>query len=155
MIQPGSYEFDEQEFGISSGGQRKFSGSSSYRTGDFYNGTRKNVNASFTWNQSRYFTATISSDWNDIVLPQGSFITRLTSANSQIAFSPTLYWISLIQYDNLSEEIGINTRLQWIPKAGQEAFIVLNHNMQDWDRDNSFHSARSDLSMKFRYTFRF
>ena len=155
VIQPGSYEFDEQEFGISSGGQRKFSGSFSYRTGDFYNGTRKNVNASFTWNQSRYFTATISSDWNDIVLPQGSFITRLTSANSQIAFSPTLYWISLIQYDNLSEEIGINTRLQWIPKAGQEAFIVLNHNMQDWDRDNSFHSARSDLSMKFRYTFRF
>jgi hypothetical protein len=155
VIQPGSYEFDEQEFGISSGGQRKFSGSFSYRTGDFYNGTRKNVNASFTWNQSRYFTATIRSDWNDIVLPQGSFITRLTSANSQIAFSPTLYWISLIQYDNLSEEIGINTRLQWIPKAGQEAFIVLNHNMQDWDRDNSFHSARSDLSMKFRYTFRF
>ena len=155
VIQPDSYEFDEQEFGISSGGQRKFSGSFSYRTGDFYNGTRKNVNASFTWNQSRYFTATISSDWNDIVLPQGSFITRLTSANSQIAFSPTLYWISLIQYDNLSEEIGINTRLQWIPKAGQEAFIVLNHNMQDWDRDNSFHSARSDLSMKFRYTFRF
>ena len=155
VIQPGSYDFDEQEFGISSGGQREFSGSFSYRTGDFYNGTRKNVNASFTWNQSRYFTATIRSDWNDIVLPQGSFITRLTSANSQIAFSPTLYWISLVQYDNLSEEIGINTRLQWIPKAGQEAFIVLNHNMQDWDRDNTFHSARSDLSVKFRYTFRF
>ncbi|MDA1245466.1 MAG: carbohydrate binding family 9 domain-containing protein [Proteobacteria bacterium] len=155
VIQPGSYEFDEQEFGISSGGQRKFSGSFSYKTGDFYNGSRENVNASFTWNQSRYFTATIRSDWNDIVLPQGSFITRLTSANSQIAFSPTLYWISLVQYDNLSEEIGINTRLQWIPKAGQEAFIVLNHNMQDWDRDNTFHSARSDLSIKFRYTFRF
>jgi hypothetical protein len=88
-------------------------------------------------------------------LPQGDFITRLTSLNSQIAFSSTLYWINLVQYDNLSEEIGVNTRLQWIPKAGQEAFIVLNHNVQDRDRDNRFNTAFSDLSVKFRYTFRF
>lgn len=155
VIQPGAYEFNETEIGLRTGGQREFSGSVSYRSGDFYSGTRDNINASFTWNQSRYFTATLRSDWNDIVLPQGSFITRLSSVNTQVAFSPTLYWISLVQYDNLSEEIGINTRLQWVPKAGQEAFIVLNHNMQDLDRDNSFHSARSDLSVKFRYTFRF
>jgi hypothetical protein len=97
----------------------------------------------------------VNYDWNDISLPQGEFITRLTSVSTQVAFSSTLYWISLLQYDNLSEEVGINTRLQWIPKAGQEGFIVFNYNLQDKDKDNRFRSAYSDLSVKFRYTIRF
>lgn len=155
FIQPGSYDFDETEISLDSGGQREFSGSVSYRTGDFFNGERVNIGGSFTWNQSRYFNASINYDWNDIELPQGNFTTRLSSVNTQVAFSPTLYWITLAQYDNVSEEIGINTRLQWIPQAGQEGFIVLNYGLQDYDRDNTFQSASSDLSIKFRYTFRF
>ncbi|MEX0965297.1 MAG: DUF5916 domain-containing protein [Pseudohongiellaceae bacterium] len=155
FIQPGNYDFGETEIGFNTAGQRQFAGSVNYRTGDFFNGERVNINGSFTWNQSRYFSMSLRYDWNDIELPQGDFTTRLSSVNSQVAFSPNLYWVSLIQYDNISEEIGINTRLQWVPKAGQEAFIVLNHNMQDTDRDNTFNTAYSDLSLKFRYTFRF
>ena len=82
-------------------------------------------------------------------------MTRLTSVSTQVAFSSTLYWVSLVQYDNLSEEIGINTRIQWIPRAGQEGFIVLNYNLQDKDQNNSFEAASSDLAVKFKYTFRF
>ncbi len=155
VIQPGSYEFDEQQFSVSTGGQRQFSGSFSYLSGDFYNGERTNLNGSLSWNQSRYFAMGLSYDWNDIELPQGDFITRLSTLSTQVAFSSTLYWINLLQYDNISEEIGINTRLQWIPRAGQEGFIVLNYNVQDKDRNNHFEAAYSDLSMKFRYTFRF
>lgn len=154
-IQPGSYDFDEFEFGVGTGSQREFSADFGVRTGDFFNGERVNLSASLDWNQSRYFRMSLRQDWNDIDLPQGDFITRLTSVNTQVAFSSTLYWINLIQYDNLSEEVGINTRLQWIPRAGQEGFIVLNYNVQDKDKDNRFHSAYSDLSVKFRYTFRF
>lgn len=155
VMQPGTYEFNEQEVSFGTGGQRQFSGRFTIRSGDFFNGKRVNISSQFAWNQSRYFTMTVRQDWNNVQLPQGDFITRLTSLNSQIAFSSTLYWINLVQYDNLSEEIGVNTRLQWIPKAGQEAFIVLNHNVQDRDRDNRFNTAFSDLSVKFRYTFRF
>lgn len=155
FIQPGAYEFDENQVELSSGGQREFSGSISYRTGDFFNGERDNIGASFSWNQSRFFRASLNYDWNSINLPQGSFITRLASANTQVAFTPELYWITLVQYENISEEIGINTRLQWIPKAGQEGFIVLNYGLQDRDQDNTFQTASADISVKFRYTFRF
>lgn len=155
VIQPGSYDFDETQFSIRTAGQRRFATQFSYLTGDFYNGDRTNINSQLSWNQSRYFTMTVSYDWNDIELPQGDFITRLSSLSTQVAFSSTLYWINLLQYDNISEELGINTRLQWIPRAGQEGFIVLNYNMQDTDKDNRFESAYSDLSVKFRYTFRF
>lgn len=154
-VQPGDYKFNEHQISLGSGGQREFSGSFSYLGGDFYNGERTNLNGSVSWNQSRYFVASVSYDWNDISLPQGDFITRLMSVSTQVAFSSTLYWINLVQYDNLSEEVGVNTRLQWIPRAGQEGFIVLNYNMQDKDKNNRFESALTDLSVKFKYTFRF
>ena len=34
-------------------------------------------------------------------------------------------------------------------------FIVLNHNLQDYDKNASFRSAAADVSVKFKYTFRF
>jgi hypothetical protein len=71
------------------------------------------------------------------------------------SFSATLSWTNLIQYDNISENLGINSRLHWIPKAGQQAFIVLNWGLIDPDKDNSFDSTLADLSLKFNYTFRF
>ena len=94
-------------------------------------------------------------DWNDIDLPQGEFITRLTRLTADVNFSSTLYWVSLIQYDNVSEVIGVNTRLNWIPKAGQEGLIVLNHSLQDRDRNGAFRSELLDISVKLNYTFRF
>ena len=154
-IEPGVYSFNEQLASITTAGQREFSGSFSYRKGSFFNGDRLNLNGKVAWNQSRYFILSMGYDWNDIELPQGYFTTRLVNVSGQVAFSPNLYWISLVQYDNVSEEVGINTRLQWIPRAGQEGFIVLNYGLQDFDRDNSFETLSSNLSVKFRYTFRF
>jgi hypothetical protein len=51
--------------------------------------------------------------------------------------------------------IGANLRLRWIPKAGQETLIVLNHRMQDRDKDNRFSSEVMDVSVRASYTFRF
>jgi hypothetical protein len=51
--------------------------------------------------------------------------------------------------------MGLNLRLNWIPEAGRELYFVINHNMQDFDRDNRFHSVTSDVVAKASYTFRF
>ena len=64
-------------------------------------------------------------------------------------------WSTLIQYDNATETVGVNTRFHWIPQAGREAFIVLNHNLHDAELNNRFESALADLAIKFSYTFRF
>ena len=72
-----------------------------------------------------------------------------------VAFSSTLSWVTLLQYDDISESMGINARLHWIPEAGREGFLVLNHNLQDFDGDNRFASVGTDLAVKLNYTFRF
>ena len=109
----------------------------------------------FAWKQSRRFALGLRYDLNDIELPEGSFVTRLARLTTEVNFSSTLYWVNLIQYDNVSEVIGANLRLRWIPKAGQESLIVLNHRMQDRDKDNTFSSEVMDVSVRASYTFRF
>ena len=85
----------------------------------------------------------------------GEFTTRIVNTNFDIVFSSRLSWTNLIQYDNVSEIVGINLRLNWIPEAGRELFFVINHNVQDFDEDNRFHSLASDIVAKASYTFRF
>ena len=152
---PGSYSFGETVLSMSAGGQRTFSGGATFRAGDFLSGSRTNLIGDFSWKPSNLFALGFRYDWNDIDLPQGDFITRLTRLTTDVNFSSTLYWVSLIQYDNVSEVIGVNTRLNWIPKAGQEGLIVLNHSLQDRDRDDAFRSELLDISVKLNYTFRF
>jgi hypothetical protein len=155
IVPPGTYSFGEGSATLVTAGQRDLAGEVTFLTGDFYNGRRTNLFGEVTWRQSKYLSVSASYDWNDISLPGGDFITRLTSLTTEVNFSPTLYWVNLIQYDNVSEVIGLNARLVWIPTAGQEALIVFNHSLQDRDKDNSFNSQLSDINIKLSYTFRF
>jgi hypothetical protein len=155
IIPAGLYEFDEHEVRIASGNQRKWSGGFAYRSGDFYSGERLGLEASIVWRPSRHLRVSLNHEYNDVELPQGDFIVRLARLQLETAFSSTLSWVNLIQYDNVSELVGLNSRVHWIPRAGREGFIVLNHNLEDFDRDDSFHSELAELTLKFGYTFRF
>jgi hypothetical protein len=126
-----------------------------YTDGYFYGGDRNDQFFDLTWRPSARFSANLSYDYADIDLPQGSFETRLVRMGVDFAFSSTLSLVNLIQYDNVSETAGINMRLHWIPEAGRELFFVINHNAEDFDRDNKFHSTFSDVTVKVNYTFRF
>jgi hypothetical protein len=66
-----------------------------------------------------------------------------------------LSWTSLVQYDNVSEIIGINSRLHWIPEDGREVIVVLNQNLEDPYRNNVFRSTSGAVTAKIDYTFRF
>ena len=64
--------------------------------------------------------------------------------------------VTLAQYDNVSEDIGINSRFRYNLSAGQDIWFVLNHNMnRDVTVDDRFHSTESVAAAKIRYTFRY
>jgi len=154
-IPAGKYTWDEGFLGFQFGGHRRWSGNLFFQGGEYYNGNRFSKNGFVTWRPNRNFALTFNFNENRIELPEGNFTVRLFGLNSQYAFSSTLSWNNLIQYDNVSENLGINSRLHWIPKAGQQAFLVLNWGLIDADKDNAFESTIADLSLRFNYTFRF
>ncbi|WP_439133320.1 carbohydrate binding family 9 domain-containing protein [Pseudomaricurvus sp.] len=155
LIKPGDYTFDEYTISLDTGGYRSVYGSLSYTGGEFYDGDRVNISSSMTWQPSPKFNMSLRYDWNDITMPDGDFITRLVVADVTYNFALGLSWKTLIQYDNVSEVTGLNSRLSWNEIAGREAFLVLNHNWQDFDQDNHFENASSELVLKLGYTFRF
>ena len=155
IIPPGDYSFDQVRAGVSTGPHRRFVTSASYATGDFYDGQLDNVNASVEWIPVPRFRAVIAYDYNDVELPQGDFVVRLARVGLDVIMSAKLSWVNLIQYDNASDTTGINSRLHWIPEAGRELFIVLNHNLEDFDGDDRFHSDTADFTIKYRHTFRY
>ena len=155
VIPAGAYSWDEGFLGLQWGAQRRISGGVNLQGGNYYDGTHFSRRGNITWRPNRNFAIDFSMTEDRIELPGGNFTLRIMGLNSQYAFSSTLSWSNLIQYDNISENLGFNSRLHWIPKAGQQAFIVLNWGLIDPDKDNVFESTIADLSLKFNYTFRF
>ncbi|MEO8467417.1 MAG: DUF5916 domain-containing protein [Gammaproteobacteria bacterium] len=158
FVPPGRYSEDSLGLQFSTGTHRKVSLNSryvNYAYGSFYGGSRLQRFVELTWRPSARYRVLVSRETNDIDLPQGAFLTRLVRVGFDVAFSPTLSWVNLIQYDNVTEAAGINTRLLWIPRAGREIYFVINHNVEDFDRDNRFESATVDATAKVNYTLRF
>jgi hypothetical protein len=154
-IPAGLYSWNEFLASVQFGGQRRLSGNYYLQGGDYYSGTHLQHRGNITWRPNRNFAIDVSATQDRIELPGGNFTVRLFGINSQYAFSSTLSWSNLIQYDNVSENMGFNSRLHWIPKAGQQAFVVLNWGLIDPDNDNRLDSTLGDLSLKFNYTLRF
>ena len=158
IIPQAHYSFRNASIEFETADQRKIWGGAGFQTGDFYGGERREVAAEINWRPSGRFRLGLGYEWNDIDLPGGSFVTRLATFTTEVAFSAKLSWVTRIQYDNDSDRAGVNLRLHWIPQAGREAFLVLNHNLlRDFDSnlDDRFHLEVSDAVVRYSYTFRF
>ncbi|MFQ5548262.1 MAG: DUF5916 domain-containing protein [Woeseia sp.] len=155
FIQPGLYSFEQHCVATESGKHRSLSAEILYCDGEFFNGDGVNVNGELVWRPNRHFKLFLGYDVNDIELPQGEFITRLASLRADIAFTSTWYWENFVQYDNVSDSLGLNSILRWLPTAGREMVLVVNREFQHFEQRRRFKSASSDIAFKFSYTFRF
>ena len=60
-----------------------------------------------------------------------------------------------MQYDDVSDNLGISSIMRWIPVAGREFVLVVNRDFIDIDETRSFTSRSTDIAAKVSYTFRF
>jgi hypothetical protein len=82
-----------------------------------------------------------------------TFNIRLARLRIEIAFSPNISWNSVIQYDNVSDEIELQSRFKWIIEPGREFFIIFG---QDFDAEpGDFRVRRTEPAVRLRWTFRF
>ena len=88
-------------------------------------------------------------------LPEGKVDRRVFGANLTAIFSNTLSWANLIQFDNVSNDLGVDSRLHWTPEAGRNVYLVLSHNMNRDEIDGRFNAMQTGLTLKLDHTFRF
>ena len=155
IIGAGAYSFDRVQFFLESALERRFAVTFDIDTGDFYDGDLLKIGGDLNWRPNRHLFFQFGYEFNDVELPQGSFITRLLRLRADVAISARWSWLNVLQYDNVTETAGFNSRLRFNPQAGQDMFIVLNRQFNIDPLSRHASSATSEIVLKFRYTFRF
>ncbi len=124
-IPRGGYNFRDITTTYQFGQQRRFSGSLSYQTGQFYDGT---INT-FSVSGARY---AILKQWSveptftvsDVKLPAGDFNTKLVRLRTDYGFHARMFLSGLMQYTTQGNLFSTNVRFRWEYKLGSELFVV-------------------------------
>jgi hypothetical protein len=148
----GRFHFDEGEMRITASRNRWIGGEFLLGYGTFFDGTRTRARTDVTLRFSKFVQLGVIYGIDDIRLPDGDDLIHLLSTQLSLLFTPDISWITLVQFDNVSDSIGINSRFRWIIEDGREFFVVLN---QGFDTSDGLEAGRTEPLVKFQWTFRF
>ncbi len=127
-IAPGDYVFSGVEFGFRTNDSRRFSARGRIGAGGFWGGDGSELSIGGMWKTGPHLT--ISGDFtrNDISLPvaDGDFTTRLFAVTVLGAVSRSLFANALVQYDDVSDQVQANVRVNWIHTPGSDLFVVFD-----------------------------
>ncbi|MBT5559978.1 MAG: hypothetical protein HOJ88_08795, partial [Proteobacteria bacterium] len=150
----GDYSYRRYGVDFTTGGQRALVATLRLENGGFFSGDRSTVSGSIEWNVNKNISSKIEYEYNKIDLPEGKFDTQLIRLRTNIAFTPEWAWITTAQYDNQSKLLGVNSRLQWVPRAGSEFYIIYNGGWID-RTERGFEQIGKSATMRVGHTFRF
>jgi hypothetical protein len=154
VIPPGSYSYVRHTVAATGPTNKTISYNLSYDTGGFYSGRSDQLVASLTWKKSASLTTSVELRQYWVRLDEGDFNTTLALVRLNLFFTPKVSLTNFVQYDTDSQNIGLQSRLRWILTAGQEFYVVFNHQWQE-DMFDRFASFTGDLRGKVNYTIRF
>lgn len=112
--------------------------------GKFYNGTKYSFENSFFFRFQPKLLTSIKLNYDQINLNHLEKVAKLWLIGPKFDFSFTkkLYWTTLVQFNSQSENLGINSRLQWRFIGLSNLFLVYN--------DNYFVQASGPITPRMR-----
>ncbi len=153
IIPEGSYTYDRVGANLETSSKRPVSVEVGWFTGGFFDGRRDDVEVEADWRPDPHLVLGGEYELNDVRLPGGDFRVHTARLRVNVLFSPEISWSNFIQYDNVSDDLGLNSRFRWILSPGRELNFVVN---QGWEFDPpEFESNTTQLTLKVSYTLRF
>ena len=151
-IPAGVYTGHEGIFETTASLHRNVSGFVEVRYGDFFSGQRLRVWTRIDWRPNRFGRIGFEYDHNELWIdlerdlgpsgaPTGTKIvdarirSRVARIRLNVQFTPDISWLTFVQYDNVSDQVGVNSRLRWMVEDGREIFIVFNQTLLALDGD--------------------
>ena len=154
IIPKDHYRFDRYNLKLDTSRYRQAELTVELEFGQFFTGTRVDILTSFEYRPSPHFSLLAEYEQFQVRLPEGDFTTRIARLGIDVAFSATISWRNLIQWDNETDELTVNSRFRWIIKPGRELFVILDPSFLREDRLR-LTSTTTDLVLKLLWTFRF
>ena len=151
IVPASTYDDKEAQIMIMTNRTKAISFMSMNRIGGFFGGNRINLTPTLNIRFGDKFTSQLSSQYNEVSLPGGDFITNLIRARLTYSFSPRIYIQSLLQYNSQSDEWSMNWRFIWQQSAATGLYLVYNET-QDYD-GIPIHDQTRSIVVKFSYLF--
>jgi hypothetical protein len=152
-IPRGRHRYDDFQVEVGTARARPFDVYVRWRTGQYLTGRADVYNLMTGWRPTGRLQFNVNAGLRDIRLPTGNFQVRTGSVRASFTFSPDLQVSLLGQYDNLSESLGVNFRVKWTVRPGNDLFFVVN---QGYDTSlDRFRPTTGDISAKGAWTYRF
>jgi hypothetical protein len=156
-ILPGGYTTWETTLRGGSAQRRPVSVEGEIGVGDFWRGTRRRWEVELTVRPAPGFSVSGDYELNQVALPQGGFETNLVRLNGGWDLSPWASATGSVQYDDVSDVVGLFGLARWIVRPGNEIYLVYTHNWQRLDQDpldREFATLSRGASVKVTYSWR-
>ncbi len=127
VIPAGSYQFHRFRVQLESSDGRPLAVGATAWFGGFYDGHLTQLEGFVHWTESSghlQLGLAVENDYG--YLPEGNFIFRLWQLKTIYAFNPDVLLSAFVQYDSESRDLGMNARLRWTVKPGNDLFVVWN-----------------------------
>ena len=127
--------------------------------GGFWSGNRTQAGFGLNLRPSAGILLSAFVDTNNVDLPQGSFDANLFRVAGEWNITPLANITGNIQYDDVSQIVGLFMRTRWILTPGNEIFLVFTQNWQNlggglFANDREFLTLSRGASVKLNYTYR-
>lgn len=154
IIQPGAYTNWQYEINLSSASFRKVSGRVGYEAGGFWTGKIKQYEFEITLRPIPGINLGVEYNLTQVTAEGSGFNTNLVQVDLGFDFTPDVSLSTNIQFDDVSNLLGTNTRFRWIITPGSDIYLVYNHNWIN-DRLTPIYTLQRGLALKAVYTHRF
>lgn len=153
IIPPGDYRAWRFNIEFETAPYRMFSTDIEYTYEGFWTGKRNIYELSGAF---RPFPGiNISADWSrsDVSLPELDFITNLFRFGANIDLTPNTALTNTVQFDDVSNLLGLYNRFRWTITPGSDLFLVYSQNWIQFE--NRFEPIETQGAVKINYTHRF
>lgn len=128
----------------------------STRSGEYFNGTRVNLEGSIQWRYQPLGFTSIDFAYNRIRLPDpyNNADLFLIGPRFDFTFSKKLFWTTFVQYNSQIENVNINSRLQWRFAPVSDIFLVYTDNYLAENQDGFINfGASKSRALVFKMTY--
>jgi hypothetical protein len=152
IVPAGEHDFTKSSCSVQASYAYPVSGYFVWSKGDYFQGTSDAKHYALWSNLHPKLRVELNYTDNKIVLDHHQFNLRQISAKIDIAFHSQLFWNNWFQYNNVSETLGLFSRIRWQYNALSQLDVVVNRQFLE---PENWRSMQQDLAAKLSYTYRF
>jgi hypothetical protein len=125
-VPPGRYWWTRGELQYQMSSSHPLSLGSLLSWGNFYGGKNTELDLQADWRGGGHVILGATVSRSRVTLPSGKFTATLVTGRIEYAFNTRASFLGFAQYDNEDQRVDFNLRFHWIPRIGDDLFVVWN-----------------------------